>query len=86
MSAISLEHLAKPFHLIQEPFACSLAVLRVEVVFFIGPLLEVVAHHDCVFKQKEVRAPAKLLNLCQRTRWGSRCSYWNQLWKIYLVL
>lgn len=42
-------NLAQAFHLVQEPLASSLAILRVKVVFLVGPLFEVVAHHHSVF-------------------------------------
>jgi hypothetical protein len=49
--AASLVDLAEPFHLVKEPFASSLTVLRVKIVLFIWPLLQMIAHHNCVFEQ-----------------------------------
>ena len=49
--AASLVDLAEPFHLVKEPFASSLTVLWVKIVLFIWPLLQMIAHHNCVFEQ-----------------------------------
>ena len=59
----------KPFDLIQETFARTLAIFRVQVIFFIGSLFQVVTHHHCVFEEQKVGGASVLLNLGQGTGW-----------------
>ena len=51
---VCLENLTQSLDLVEEALASSLAIFRVQVVFFIGSLLEVVAHHNGVLKKEEI--------------------------------
>ena len=46
-----LESFAESFDLVEEPLACSLSILRIEVIFFIWSLFQVVTHHNRVLQE-----------------------------------
>ena len=52
--AVRLENFTKTLDLVEEALASPLAIFGVKVVFFIGPLLEMVAHHNRVLQKEKI--------------------------------
>jgi hypothetical protein len=49
--------------LVQKAFTRTLTVLWIKVIFFVGSLFQMVAHHDSVLKKQEVGRSTKLFDL-----------------------
>ena len=61
-------------------------IFRIEIVLLIGTLLEMIRHHNCVLKEKEIRAATELLNLCEGTWWCCGGTDGYKLRELELVL
>lgn len=77
---------AEPLDLVEEAFACTLAIFTVEVVLLVRALLQVIAHHHGVLQQQEVRGSAVLLYLGQGARGCCRGADGDQLGELEFVL
>ena len=85
-SARSFVYLAESLDLVEETLARALSIFTVEIVLLVWPLLQVVTHHDCVFKEQEIARPPILLDLGQWTGWRGAGSYWDQFGELEFVL
>jgi len=83
--ADGLEPLAESLDLVQETLAGTLTVLRVQVIFLVRALLQVVTHHDGVLEKQEVRASPEFLYLRKRPGWSCRGTDGYQFWELELV-